>query len=101
MTAEMLYVVCVRDAINGELADHDGCAYRSPPQAHGDALALIALLLGGRPRAARGAPARWTVAVAGGRRTITLTAARPSEHAVARVTGDSTPARTITTGGRR
>jgi hypothetical protein len=99
MRAETLYVVCVRDAINGELADHNGCAYRSPPQAHDDALALIALLLGGRLRAAPAAPATWTVAVAGGRRTITLTAARPSEHGVSSVARDSTPARTITTRG--
>jgi hypothetical protein len=99
MTAETLYVVCVRDAINGELADHDGRAYRSPPQAHGDALALIALLLGGHPRAAPAAPATWTVAVAGGRRTITLTAVRPSEHGASSPARDSTPTRTVTTRG--
>jgi hypothetical protein len=72
MTAEALYIVCVRDAINGELADHDGCAYRSPPQAEADALALVTLLLGGRPPRVLAAPATWTVAVAGGRRTIGL-----------------------------
>jgi hypothetical protein len=72
MTAESLYVVCVHDAINDELAGHRGCAYRSPPQPHADALALVTLLLGSRARAAPAAPATWTRSVAGGRRTITL-----------------------------
>jgi hypothetical protein len=75
MTAESLYVVCVHDAVNDELAGHRGCAYRSPPQPHADALALVALLLGSRARAAPAAPAKWTRSVAGGRRTITLTPA--------------------------
>ena len=70
-----LYVVCVHDAINGELAGHPGCAYRSPPQPQGDALALVGLLLGGQVRAAPAGPATWARSVAGGRRTITLTRA--------------------------
>jgi hypothetical protein len=72
MTAEALYIVCVHDAIDGELAGHRGCAYSSPPQPHADALALVALLLGAHVRAAYAAPAKWTRSVAGGRRTITL-----------------------------
>jgi hypothetical protein len=75
MTAEALYIVCVQDAINAELAGHRGRAYRSPPQPHADALALVELLLGSRARAAPPAPAKWTRSVAGGRRTITLTPA--------------------------
>jgi hypothetical protein len=75
MTGEALYVVCVHDAINGELAGHRGCAYRSPPQPHADALALVGLMLGSHVRAAPAAPAKWTRSVAGGRRTITLAAA--------------------------
>jgi hypothetical protein len=75
MTAEALYIVCVHDAINRELAGHRGGAYRSPPQPHADALALVQLLLGGRARAVPAAPATWSRSVAGGRRTITLTRA--------------------------
>jgi hypothetical protein len=75
MTGEALYIVCVHDEINGELAGHRGGAYRSPPQPHADALALVGLLLGSRAHAAPAAPARWTGSVAGGRRTITLTRA--------------------------
>jgi len=75
MTAEALYVVCVQEAINGELAGHCGGTYRRPPQPHADALALAALLLGGAARAVPAAPATWTRSVAGGRRTITITRA--------------------------
>ena len=75
MTAESLYVVCVHDAINEELAGHRGCEYHSPPQPDADALALVALLLGSRACAAPAAPATWTRSVAGGRRTITLSPA--------------------------
>jgi hypothetical protein len=67
--------VCVQEAINGELAGHCGCTYRSPPQPRSDALTLVALLLGGAARAVPAAPATWTRSVAGGRRTITLTPA--------------------------
>ena len=70
-----LYIVCMHDAINGELAGHRGCAYRSPPQPHADALALVGLLFGTHVRVAPAAPANWTRSVAGGRRTITLTPA--------------------------
>jgi hypothetical protein len=65
------YVVTVRDDVDARIAGHDGVAYVSPPQPRADALALIALLLGGP--ASAGGHARWTHAVAGGRRTITLT----------------------------
>ena len=41
-----LVVVHARDEVNSTLAGHDGCEYTSPPQARGDALALVALLLG-------------------------------------------------------
>jgi len=88
MTAEARYIVCVRDEINGELADHLGCAYRSPPQTEADALALVALLLGGRPPRVLPAPATWTVA---GRR-------RPPHH---RARSDLTDRGTRSTRARR
>ena len=42
------------------------------PAALATGVALVALLLGGRPPRVLAAPATWTVAVAGGRRTIAL-----------------------------
>jgi hypothetical protein len=80
MTAQSLYIVSVHDAINDELAGHRGCAYRSPPQTHSEAVALVELLLGSHVGAAREGSATWTRSVAGGRRTITLT---PAVHPVA------------------
>jgi hypothetical protein len=71
------WVVIADDEVDPRIAGHAGVAYTSPPQARRDALALIALLLGG-PAAVDG-PTRWTRALPGGRRTITLT--RCSEDA--------------------
>jgi hypothetical protein len=79
------WVVRVRDVVNAELAEHPGADYVSPPQAREHALALVALLLGGAPPP-NGA-VTWTHAVAGGRRTISLTPATPAEK---------TPALTLT-----
>ena len=56
---------------HGTLAGHDGCEYTSPPQARPDALALVAVLLGGATHATNGITS-WTCAIAGGRRMITL-----------------------------
>ena len=71
LATESLYVVRVRDRVDARIAGHDGCAYLSPPAARDSALALVALLLGGDPRAVNGVAA-WTRAVPGGQRTITL-----------------------------
>ncbi|MGA2926305.1 MAG: hypothetical protein ABSG43_09975 [Solirubrobacteraceae bacterium] len=65
-------VVHVRDAVNSTLAGHDGREYTSPPQPHGDALALVELLLGHPAGADDHEHASWTCAIAGGQRTITL-----------------------------
>ena len=73
-----LFVVHGREQINLALAGRDGCEYTSPPQARPDALALVAVLLGGATHPTNGNTS-WMGAIAGGRRTITLaTAADPS-----------------------
>ena len=72
-----LVVVDVRDQLTPALAGHDGCAYTSPPQPRAQALALVAVLLGRPARLADEQATSWTTAVAGGRRTITLT---PAPH---------------------
>jgi hypothetical protein len=71
--AGALYVVRVVDSVDERLAGHGSCAYTSPAQPCGDALALAQLLLGGAVAIAGGSE-RWTrrVAIAGGRRTVTL-----------------------------
>jgi hypothetical protein len=66
------YVVSVHDTVEPELAEHTGAAYTSPRQSAEQALALLALLLGAAPPIANGR-VRWTRAIAGGQRTITLT----------------------------
>jgi hypothetical protein len=80
------YTVSVRDAVNTELAEHEGGAYVSPPQAREQALALVALLVGGSVAAPTGS-GTWTRAIAGGQRTITLAAAGTAtepQHGVGR-----------------
>ena len=69
-------MVRVEDRVNTRLVGHAGCAYTSPPQPRGQALELVRVLLG-CPPAELGAGHRWTVAVAGGRRTIELIPATP------------------------
>ena len=66
-----LYVVHVHDRVDGRIAGHDGGTYSSPPASRASALALVGLLLGGEPIPANG-DRRWTRAVPGGRRTVTL-----------------------------
>jgi hypothetical protein len=67
------YVVRVMDRVDERIAGHDSCAYASPPQPRADAVALARLLLGGTVSHADGSePWTRTVAVAGGRRTVTL-----------------------------
>jgi hypothetical protein len=64
------WIVHATDAINVEIAGHHGTDYVSPPQPRDAALALVALLVGPMPADAE--RNRWTVAIAGGRRTVTL-----------------------------
>jgi hypothetical protein len=68
-----LYLVRVLDSVDERLAGHGSRAYTSPPQPRDDALALVQLVLGGAVVPADGRQ-RWTgtVAIAGGRRTVTL-----------------------------
>ena len=73
MTAEANSVVQVEDRITVALVGHDGCSYESPPLPRADALALVRVLTG---RAwVEAEDGRWTCAIAGGQRTVTLRAA--------------------------
>jgi hypothetical protein len=67
-----LVVVRVRDQVNSTLAGHSGREYTSPPQPRADALTLIALLLGAPAQTNGHKQTRWSCALAGGQRTITL-----------------------------
>ena len=70
-TEAPLFVVRVKDEINGALAGRDGAEYKSPPQPHEQASALVAALLGHNGQELNG-PWRWRCRVAGGRRTVWL-----------------------------
>jgi hypothetical protein len=63
--------VGVTDSVDERIAGHGGCAYASPPQPLGEAITLAGMLLGG-PVAAAGDGWTRVVAIAGGRRTLTL-----------------------------
>ena len=68
------YVVAVTDDVDERIAGHAGVAYRSPPQPWTVALALVAVLVGSGALDHREDRRRWTVAVPGGRRTVTVSA---------------------------
>jgi hypothetical protein len=68
---ERLVVVRVEDTIEPALTEQAGGRYQSPPQTHEQAMALVRLVLGRVPDA--DGPPRWTAAIAGGRRVVTLT----------------------------
>jgi hypothetical protein len=74
MAASAHYVVHVVDEVDERLAGHYGCSYTSPPQPADAALELVRALGGCTQRAERGP---WQMAVAGGRRTITVVVAHP------------------------
>ena len=64
------WIVHAADTVNAEIAGHPGRDYVSPPQPREAALALVALLVGHTP--GDRSSTRWTVAIAGGRRTVEL-----------------------------
>jgi len=68
---ERLVVVRVEDTIEPALTEQTGGRYQSPPQPHEQAMALVRLVLGRVPDA--DGSLRWTAAIAGGRRVVTLT----------------------------
>ena len=68
------YVVAVTDDVDERIAGHAGVAYRSPPQPWTAALALVALRVGSGALDHRDDRRCWTVAVPGGRRTVTVSA---------------------------
>ena len=69
---EPLFLVQARDDVDPRLAGHAGTTYTSPPQPRSAALALVTLLLGA-PLDASDDQRAWTVPVAGGRRSVTIT----------------------------
>ena len=73
------YVVHVEDEVDERLAGHRGCSYTSLPQPAPAALELVRALSKCRASAGEGS---WRMAIAGGRRTITLAAAQPDDQTV-------------------
>jgi hypothetical protein len=67
---ERLVVVRVEDTIELALTEQTGARYQSPPQSQEQAMALVRLVLGRVPDA--DGSLRWTAAIAGGRRVVTL-----------------------------
>ena len=65
-------VIRVEDEIEPRLSAGRGVSYESPPQPRAQAMALVRLLLGAVDDLA-GEELRWTGAIAGGRRTVTIT----------------------------
>ncbi len=65
------YVVCVVDEVEERLAGR-GCSYTSPPQPAESAYELVRILRGCAEPVGEGP---WHTAIAGGQRTITLSAA--------------------------
>jgi hypothetical protein len=70
-----LVLVCAEDTIDPALSGHTGAVYHSPPQSPEQALALVRLLVG-HPVDVLGDGVSWRVAVAGGRRIVTIRAER-------------------------
>jgi len=72
LTAGTYYVVHIVDVVDDRLAGHRGCSYTSPPQPAPAALELVRAL-GCCTQPAGEGP--WRMAIAGGRRAITVAAA--------------------------
>ena len=66
-----LVVVSVTETVVPALTGRSGCRYTSPPQPREQAMTLVRLLLGHVCDSA-GEEDRWTAAIAGGRRLVTL-----------------------------
>lgn len=64
------WIVHVDDVVDVRIAGHDGAAYTSPPQTRDAPLALVELLVG--PTSSDDERSRWLLAIAGGRRMVTL-----------------------------
>ena len=73
------YVVHVSDQVDERLTSHHGCSYTSPPQPAATARELVRALSACHEPPGEGP---WQLAIAGGRRTITLTAAHPDGQLV-------------------
>ena len=71
MTADELVIVRVHDVISAALTAHEGCIYESPPQPRQQALTLARVLLGYTGEELNG-DERWSCAIAGGRRIVSL-----------------------------
>lgn len=69
---ERLVVVRVEDATEPRLTGRTAVVYESPPQTREQAMTLVRLLVGCGIDA-NNEWARWTAAIAGGRRVVTLT----------------------------
>ena len=68
---ERLVVVRVEDTIEPALTERTGAQYESPPHTREQAMTLVRVVLGRVPDA--DGSLRWTAAIAGGRRVVTLT----------------------------
>jgi hypothetical protein len=67
----------VQDSITVALIEHEGSVYVSPPQDRGQALELVALLLGHPTSTNGGTDQLWHQAIAGGQRSVMLRPAWP------------------------
>ena len=66
-----LVVLRVEDEISQALTGHDGCSYQSPPQSRQQAITLARVLLGYTGEELNG-DERWSCAIAGGRRIVSV-----------------------------
>jgi hypothetical protein len=76
---QLMVVLHVQDDVNESLTGHAGPCYASPPQPPEQAHALVQVLLG-HPVEGHPDVMRWTCPIAGGRRVITLAAAKGGER---------------------
>jgi hypothetical protein len=70
--SEPLVIVRVEDSIDPTLTGRIGGSYENPPQTREQAMELVRLLLGGRCNPRDDDESTWVIAIAGGRRTVTL-----------------------------
>ncbi len=65
------YIVHIADEVDPRAAGREGCTYTSPPHTPAHALELVRALLGCPSPPAAGQE-RWSIPIAGGRRTVTV-----------------------------